>query len=99
MEALTLNDDQLVEILKREDIVAAFPFMRAAAERVTPVAKRGCGPCSRKNRMNLDQISGIKRAIATMEPAKKDQLKQMLGVAQIRVYYNNHRGQTVRETF
>lgn len=98
---LVLENQQLTSVLRRNDIVTAFPFMRAAAEKVQP-KKRGCVKCGRtaaKNKLTVADMNSLKMAIANLPPAKRDQLKNMLGVAQLRIYYRDSQGGQVKRTF
>lgn len=95
---VVIEDDVIKSLLRNPQAVGAFPFMKAAAERETPKKKRGCN-CGAKNRQNASTYAGIKAAIAGMPPEKKAQLKQILGADQLRVYYTNHKKQTVKLTF
>lgn len=96
---VVLEDDVLLKLLRNPLAVAAFPFMRAAAERVKPKKKRGCVPCGAKNRLNSLDLAGVKAAIASMPLDKKAELKQLLSADEIRLYYTNVKRQKVRVTF
>ena len=96
---LVLEDATMRRILRNSVIVAEFPFMRAAAEKVTPKARRGCGSCGAKNRVNTTDFNGIKAAIAGMPIDRKARFKQLLEIDEIRLYYTNVKRQKIKMTF
>lgn len=96
---VVLEDSVIRQMLLRPDIVAAFPFMSAAAAKVSAVKKqKGCN-CANKNRSNLADYSGIRGAIANMSNDSKLKLKQLLNAEELRLNYTNAKRQVVKMTF
>lgn len=99
MSRTVLDNTAIYQLLKRPEVVQAFPFLAAAAAKVQTVKAGGCGRCARKQRQNAPDYDSIKQAIAAMDGAGKAQLKELLGAAEVRMIYKNQRSQVVRLTF
>jgi len=96
-DLVTLSNDVIIGLLRRPEVVTAFPFMLAAAQKVQP-RRAGCGGCA-KRKTDAMQLEGIKTALGNMSSENKEKLKSMLGAKQVRLYFSNARGQTVKSTF
>jgi hypothetical protein len=98
---LTLDDAQMIQLLKNPNIVARFPFMRAASQQVTAGHKAGCLVCGSPVAQSqpVVELSGIRAAIDSMSQVDKDALKVILSADRIRLYYKDHRNESHKSTF
>lgn len=99
LNAVTLENSVIQSLLRRPEVVQAFPFMQQAAAQLSSSKKSGCGSCGKKNRSNAADYEGLKQAIAQMGQENLVRLREFLGASQVRLVYKNFRGQTVRKTF
>jgi hypothetical protein len=84
-----------MKLLRRPEVVQAFPFMKAPADKLAQSPKKRCCGKQRQNSVNLE---GIKTAIGTMSDVDKQKLKGFLGANKVRLYFNNTKGQTIKQT-
>jgi hypothetical protein len=100
--AKILMDDAVVKrMLANPKILAAFPFMLAAANRKNAKPQQaGCGGCGRnKQRANSPDINSLKMVIDRLPPAKKVILKDILSVGKVVIRYTDQARQRVVSTF
>jgi hypothetical protein len=96
---LILDDAKVIEMLKRPDILEAFPFLRNAASQMVVAA--GAKPCCGQKKAGTvyPNFGGIRATLDNMGTADKEKLKALLGTQRIRMWYTNHANQTHKSTF
>ena len=98
-QSIVLTDTEIkVNLLKNNQIVARFPFLKGVKAKVDAVGS--CAPCQRgaKGEAANLAVSDAKAQLAKMSQPDKEALKQLLGVQEVRIYYiATVNGKTVRE--
>jgi hypothetical protein len=97
--AVVLENSVIQSLLRRPEVVQAFPFMQQAAAQMVGSKGKGKQCCGKKNRNNTADYEGLKQAIAQMGLADLVRLRDFIGASQVRLVYRNFRGQVVRKTF
>jgi len=101
---LVLDDTHIRDhLLKKPDLVNAFPQLRPAIQaaiKQMSEKKGGCGSCGggAKRIVMSDSFAEIRRTLHGMSEADRERFKQMVGATRIRMYYKDGAGHVVKAT-
>ncbi len=84
MITVILDEGRISKILTNPAFVKAFPFMKAAS---IAAQKKSC--CRRSTVNKAKDYTALKRVIAGLPKAKKDELKKLLGADEVKMTYLN----------
>lgn len=91
---MILGESQLSILLRRPDILHAFPFL--AAYKPMMVKGGGCGSCGGRRHPEYQQwavnMSAMRAALLNMTEEQKKKLKSLLGVKQVVLYISGPHG-------
>ena len=89
---LVLENSALLSLRKNNQLLEAFPFLKALP---TAESMRGCGSCSSAKRAaKVEQtatLNRVKQQIRGMADDKKQLFKSILNVSSIRIYFQQGR--------
>jgi hypothetical protein len=83
MTMMIIGDDTVASLFHNNAILAAFPFIKQAADRMKGVAK--AAPCC--NQTVLSDYNSIKASLAAMPAPNQDKFKKILGVDKVKVIW------------
>lgn len=98
IDLLVLDDQNLMSLARRPDIVREFPFFQTAASTTQAAGKSGCGSCGARASA-WSSLNEIKRAIHELPADRKAHLKALLGAKQVRIRFVDRRNVVVKLTF
>lgn len=83
---VTIEDSTLAGLAASPTALAAFPFLRPLGQpRAAPAGK--CGRCGRAQPVQAPLFASARVAIANMDKANKQKLKDLLAAEQVRIVY------------
>ncbi len=80
MELVT-DDDTIIGLAQRSDVVAAFPVFQQIRRRLKP----GCSRCTKNKAAGL--LNQIKVHLSQLTPEQRQQFKSLVGADSVRVIY------------
>jgi hypothetical protein len=98
---LLLDDERTQQMLRRPDIIQAFPIMRGFAEKLANAISSDdkCSPCSSKTKaFDTQDYSLLRSIIDRFTQPEKQQLLFLLNAEAIRFYYLDQAGNRVKAT-
>lgn len=93
MSTVLVSEDLARRLLRDDKAREILPCLSNMS--VPPPAKRGCTSCGKKSgipRLSTINLTAVKRCIFSASPDVLDQLKKILKVDRIIIYFNNETG-------
>lgn len=91
-----IEDGVLTSMSVNQTFVKEFPFL---ANVTAANQSRGRSCCGRGQEARSRAMSNVKRAIANLDSAKRQRLKQLLNAQQIKVTYKDASGRVIPVVF
>lgn len=98
-ELVVLEDSTILTMVNDQKFAQAIPCLFNKAVVFKDPGTR-CGACRRKHEQRArDEMARIKSCLGSLDPSKKNELKQLLGAAKVRVVFTRPGGEVVQLTF